>query len=192
MDIRGWLSPVSSLSFGLSISLLWWSAPPWKNAFFNWGSVVLEITGGAIVLWQLSEMSQKFSNVGILQGAFNWLKRSPLWSRPKSIELEVQDAISTSTGNKLSLKVGWGNQTLEQKVDFLFEEVQRLDDGANKVRRELLENINKVKSEVSKLNELLQTVKTELQNAMVGDVRLEVFGALIIAQGVIMGAMVNF
>ena len=161
--------------------------PATRTPFLNWGSVVLEIAGGAIVLWQLNEISSKFKNNSIIAGAVSWVKRCPLWFKPKNITLCVSDVGHGHTCVMDALLVG--NRTLEQKVDFLMDEVKRLDTSIRDTKQELSGEVKTLKAEHSNLSRTLQDIKADLQDAMVGDVHWEVFGALIITQGVIMGAM---
>lgn len=162
--------------------------PSWQSTFFNWGSVVLEIVGGGIVLWQLNDMSAKFKSKSIFQRALGWFRRCPAWSKPKSVTLQVDPMTINVSVSSPELQVEL-EQTLEQIVDFLTSEIKRLDSRINDTNRELSGELKKIKKEQSTLSCSLQDVKSELQDALVGDVHWEVFGALIIAQGVIMGAM---
>ena len=180
-----WLVPVL---WGSHIWLAFALPSTFKPSFFNCGSVAFEITGGSIVLWQINGNVSKFKGTNIIKSFANYFKHCPFWCKQKSITLSVSGVTHSHTCDALSLSVN--SQTLEQKVDFLMEEVERIDKRISDTSRKQDEKIKKLIVKDSELARGIRGVKADLEDAFTGDVMLEIFGALIFFQGVLMSAMV--
>ncbi|OEU69402.1 MAG: hypothetical protein BA864_01740 [Desulfuromonadales bacterium C00003093] len=70
------------------------------------------------------------------------------------------------------------------------EEVERIDKRISDTSRKQDEKIKKLIVKDSELARGIRGVKADLEDAFTGDVMLEIFGALIFFQGVLMSAMV--
>ena len=161
--------------------------PPYRSTVFAWGSVILEIAGGIIVFWQINKKNIKFKGKNIIEGFFDYFERIPSWSKSKSIHIEGHPTKITTTSKRATVTVG--NQFLEQNVKFLMDEVKRLDGKINEFSKKQNQENNNSKKLLTDLNQETRETRDNLKDAITGDIKLQIFGALIFFEGVIMGAM---
>lgn len=149
-------------------------------------SAVFQIVGGLIIIWVINSNLGIISKTSISDSVLGWLKRFPLISRPKSVTIQV-DSLLSATGI-CDARLIPGHKNMEEKVDYLLQEVNRIHDKVDKIRNELKRDIYKSEEKINnKINGIkldMQKIDTSLKAAIVGGVKTEALGVLTVAYGI--------
>jgi hypothetical protein len=152
---------------------------------------LLQIIGASVVLWCIAQ------NLGFLKGksffevikeAFDgWVKRYP---NRKPIFLEVDSAHHSSSCSLDAIIVKNKNyDTLKDKVEYLMKRSKELEImiyNANDLLTKKIEDVcTEAKQETKTLNDDVNSLKSTLNNAVLGGVKVEISGFLIASYGVV-------
>lgn len=152
-------------------------------------SLVAQIIGGLLVLYSID------SNIGIIKknsliGVFvNYLKEFPLIKR--NVRLNIDSAIHVHTSSNASLSVNRNPKTIDEKIDWLQEQINELKKSVatkenviiekmESLSKEMTEGINETKNEIGH-------VKKQIEDVSVGGVKVQIFGVLLIIYGSVSG-----
>ncbi len=161
--------------------------PSQKLKIDSFCSVSFQIIGGFIVLWVLNSNMGIISKNSFFKAIDGYMRRFPLFLKSKSVTLSVDSCVSV--GCIAEARVIPRFKYIEEKVDFLFKEVEIIEDKINTSKNELK---NEIKTTELKLNEKLNQIRIELneinikiQNTIVGGAKLEALGVITIAYGLL-------
>lgn len=111
----------------------WW-APLWlitinPEAHMRWTGMLLQIGGVGTVARGLSKTRQLFDRTGICQSIVRWVAAIPDQVRvPRTITVSLSGALGTFSGSaSLELHSSPGDKSLEEKVSWLFDRVEKLE-----------------------------------------------------------------
>ena len=106
-----------------------------------WFSTGFQVVGGILILLAIDSNLNVISNSSIKNSIIKWIKSFPL--KRKTHKLEAQSIASSSSFGKARLSVTPKMSTLEEKIDFLFQEIKRIDEDKQEIRNEFSERVHK-------------------------------------------------
>ena len=154
----------------------------WLNKKTIWLTV-----GGILILVAIDGNLNIVSNSSIKNTILGWFREFPRKARHHSFE--GKGASISLSGGKARMSFTPKMDTLDEKVEHLFQEIKRLDEQRNEVRKEVHERIHKSEIRISSIEKShgreISEIKNKLSKALVGSVKVEVFGVLCIVYGLI-------
>ena len=150
-----------------------------------WFSTGFQVVGGILILLAIDSNLKVVSNSSIKNSIIEWIKSFPL--KPKAYSLKVQSIAHSNSFGKARLSVTPKMSTLEDKVDFLFQEIKRLDEDKREIRKEFSERVHKSEQKIAELeksyNFQINEIKSKINEVAIGSIKLEVLGVLCIIYG---------
>ena len=150
-----------------------------------WFSTGFQVVGGILILWAIDSNLNIISNSSIKNSIIKWIKSFPL--KPKSTTLEPQCIVNSSSFGKAKLSVTPKMNTLEDKIDFLFQEVKRVDEDKQEIRKEFFERVHQSERKMAELeknyNFKIKEIMSKINDVTIGGIKLEIFGVLCIIYG---------
>ena len=150
-----------------------------------WFSTGFQVVGGILVLLAIDSNLNIISNSSIKNSFIKWIKSFPL--KPKSSKLEPQYFINSNSFGKARAIVTPKMTTLEDKIIFLLQEIKRVDEDNQEIRKEFSENVDKSERKIVELektyNFQIKEIKSKINEITIGGIKLEVLGVLCIIYG---------
>ena len=150
-----------------------------------WFSTGFQVVGGALILLAIDSNLNIISNSSIKNSIIKWIKSFPL--KRKSSTLEVQGIAHSNSFGKARLSVTPKMNTLEDKIDFLFQEIKRVDEDKQEIRKEFSERVHKSEQKIIALEKSysfqINEIKSKINEVTIGGIKLEVLGVLCIVYG---------
>jgi hypothetical protein len=150
-------------------------------------SLILQIFGGVLVLYSID------SNIGIVNNQslftlFNsWLKSFPLIKR--SFVVNVEPGSLKLTGYPPKIRVGGPGKSMEERVEYLQQQIEWLKEDLNDEVKHLKNLISGVEQrsskEISLLGNSVGVVENKISELSVGGIGLQVFGVLLVIHGAV-------
>jgi len=152
-------------------------------------SLFSQLFGGLLVLYSID------SNIGIIKrknlyDIFRaYLKEFPLIKR--HVTIQAHSGAMTLTGGKVKLRVTRNPKTLDEKIEYLQEQL-------NEVRREVETETTELHKKIdtraeaidARLNDTQETIKnieTKIEEVSIGGIKIQIFGLLLVVYGSITG-----
>jgi hypothetical protein len=157
-----------------------------KDSVHRVAGIILQIVGGAFVLFSLNKNIGVFNQGTLGQRAARWWSSRPFRKRP-DISLQVQDAIHIQTSGSAVLlshrKIG----SIEERVKELEKRIKELrkdmKDGEETLRRIIESAKQELKSELLEKGRSIAEMKSLLKTTVVGSVNAQFFGILLVFYG---------
>ncbi len=152
-----------------------------------WVSTIFQLVGGILILVAIDGNLNVISNSSIKNTILGWFREFPRKARHHSIE--GGGKFISLSGGKARLSFTPSMDTLDKKVEYLFQEIKRLDEQQNEVRKEVHERIHKSEKRILSIEKMhgqeIKEIKNKLSKVLVGSVKVEVFGVLCVVYGLI-------
>ncbi len=152
-------------------------------------SLFTQIVGGLIILYSID------SNIGIIKkinllGVFvRYLKEFPLFT--KNVTLNIQGAVHSTFGCHAALTVARNPKTIEEKIEYLQEQITEVKNELISQTKTLDEKIDKetkgLKKQIQKAQSELGQVKRQIEDVSIGGIKIQFFGVLLMVYGSISG-----
>jgi hypothetical protein len=185
---RAW--PVLNLVFLFCAHLLLLYYFSQSASFINkTTSLVSKLVGGLLVLYSID------SNIGVIKQKSlfsilaNYFKEFPLIKRP--VVIEVPGGIITISGGRPKITVGRSPQNIEDKIDYLQEQINELKRDFGQESKELNEKIDRQSTEMNSQIQVnksaLQSLESKMDEISTGGINVQLFGVLLMVYGAIAG-----
>ncbi len=150
---------------------------------------ILQIVGGASVLYFLNKNMGVFSRGTLRQRVIAWIKACPL--RKKHYVLHAGSAsIQVHGGVSAAGQVTRSGETIQEQLDALKERVElyrkEMKEGDKKLRADLESTRDQLRSEISAKGEEITKMRILLATTVVGSVNPQFFGILLVLYGTLL------
>lgn len=185
--IRTWF-----ISFILLIVLIHWLTvtvvvPQASETINHYASGIFQFVGCLVILWAIINNLGLISKSSIYDLIVRYLKEFPYYKDNRSHALDIHGVEQVQVVSSSRAKFHYN--TVDEKIEYLMGEIDRLDHEINRTRTQL-------KSEISQLDERLQNkikvtngnidkANKELKSHVVGGAKVEIFGLLLVIYGII-------
>jgi len=152
-------------------------------------SLIAQIIGGVLVIYSID------SNIGIIKGKnlkeelITYLKEFPLFK--KSVVISEQVTISSKSFANIKANVVRNPKTIDEKIDYLQEQIEKIKKELNQNVDELRKAINNLSKyfneKFHKTNVTLNEIEKKVEEVSVGGIKIQVFGVFLLIYGAISG-----
>lgn len=164
-----------------------WLLPGYISTINKTFTASFQFGGGILVLYSIRSNMFKLSKKTYKDLVKQWVKSFPVPFRNRSIVIDAGHFVSKSSLSA-DIKLVPKLFTFEEKIDFLFKEIERLDSKAAQIRNDLNKEIRAVSKDIEKqqneLNNRVQEINRSLEVYGMS-VKAEFFGVLCILYGVL-------
>jgi len=186
--ITAW--PCILLFFFVYLHILLIKIFPSSSELVNvWTASLYQIIGAGCVLYQINGSLKILKGndfAAIIKQYFLTLPKR--LERKKSFRLKIDNVVSTTNISKVILEKS-KPETLEEKIECLSKRIDELDKKVEKNQKNLTNRINntqkKKEKQISTLQEEIRKLNGNLENTVIGDYQVAIFGALMIIYGII-------
>lgn len=152
-------------------------------------ALITQLIGGLLILYSID------SNIGIIKQKSllallaNYFKEFPLIKR--SITLEAQGAAMAITGGKARITVGRNPQSIEEKIQYLQDQINEIGQDLEQETKDINEKIDRQAKEMNaKIQEhksALRNLESRMDEVSTGGIKPQLFGVLLMIYGAISG-----
>lgn len=160
---------------------------PYADTIHKTIALIVQIVGGLLVLYSID------SNIGIIKDKkltalfTDYLKSFPLIK--KSYVIEAKSGAMSVTGLDAKLKVIRKPKTIEDKLNYLQEQIDSLEKTIDKKAEALdskIKNISeKLNADVSETKKAIEHIETQIEQVSIGGFKSQLFGLLLLLYGAI-------
>lgn len=163
----------------------------WSNQSINkLISLVMQLMGGFIVLYSIDSNIFVLKKLKIFDLFKQWLRQCPL-VKPKPIELKGSACVSISMSGAGSIRTCNNPETIEEKVEHLFKEIEWIKADHKAELSKIHNQISFVESSLDRKfhrnSEDLVNLNRKIDNSSLGGLKLQLFGVLLLFYGAICG-----
>ena len=148
-------------------------------------SLVLQITGGLLILYSIDSNIGIVSNKSIFGLAWNWFISIPVFS--KSIVIHAASGNLKAQGASVKMRVGASTETIEGKIENLQQQINWLkEDLSDEVKniKDLHEKTKKsLNTNINMLTKLVNETDSKLNKVSLGGIKIQIFGILLMIHG---------
>lgn len=152
-------------------------------------SLISQLVGGLLILYTVD------SNIGIInkKNLFsifaNYLREFPLIKR--SVVIEAHGISMGTSAYKARVTVGRNPKSIEEKIEFLQEQINEVKRDIEQESRDINEKIDRYSKEMNiKIQETKSTIlniETKMEEVSIGGIKAQFFGVLLMIYGSISG-----
>lgn len=152
-------------------------------------SLFAQLIGGLLILYSID------SNIGIIKEKSllaifaNYLREFPLIKR--SIVIELQVASMSMSAGKVKLTVGRNPKSIEEKIEYLQEQINEVKRDVEQESKELNEKIDRqstgMNTKIQEAQSALQKVESKMGEVSIGGTMVQLFGILLMIYGAMAG-----
>lgn len=157
-------------------------------AVHKWTSVLAQVTGGAIVIYSLSQNLGLFGRGGLWAVFTGWLRDFP-WS-PRGSRIVAATGSSQTHGLKGAMSQSFGPMTTEQRLDAVEQQLKSMAEDVAKRERALALRIDQLTADTSERFGEAQTaiasLAAKVKESVVGGLMWQVFGVLLATYGILL------
>ncbi len=147
--------------------------------------------GGFFVILTINSNLNILSGSSIKRAVIDWFKAFSAKAKPFSDEGHIQMRLLAKGKARSTSKM----ESIEEKIEYLFDEITRLGQENSALRIELKTEIHKVEKtllpRINNLSDETREIKTKINNVLVGGATHEIFGLLIIFYGLVIPLIWN-
>ncbi len=148
-------------------------------------SLAFQIIGGLLVLYSIDSNIGIIKKNNLLSMFLDYIKEFPLVS--KSATLNIHSSIHTHSSLDAVLTVGRNPKSVEEKLEYLQEQIVELKNTVERELRKLTEKIEKetkeTKNTINKTKEDMSHIKMQIEKVSIGGIKAQIFGVLLIIYG---------
>jgi len=182
----------------LGLIAAWW-APLWlftinPEVHMRWTGMLLQIGGVGTVAWGLSKTRELFDRPGIWQSIVRWVAAIPDQMRaPRTITASASGKLPLfSVSASVEVHSSPGDKSLEEKVTWLLNQVEKLEGRISDLRREGREQEKKLESlideEASQRESADENINRQIEEVAVGGLHLELMGLVWLVVGIVLSS----
>jgi len=181
----------------LGLIAAWW-APLWlftinPEVHMRWTGMLLQIGGVGTVAWGLSKTRELFDRPGIWQSIIRWVAAIPDQVRaPRTITVSASGAMKIQRSASLQVHNSLGDKSLEEKVNWLLDRVEKLEGRISDLRREGREQEKKLESlideEASQRESADANINRQIEEVAIGGLHLEFMGIVWLVLGIVLSS----
>lgn len=148
-------------------------------------ALVSQIFGGLLVLYSID------SNIGVLKGNslfemfMNYLRECPLIRR--SVVIEAQAGSYGISGAKAKLTVGRNPKSVEEKLEYLQEQINEVrrdfEEETKELNQKINANLKEMNTKIEATQTELRTIESKMDEVSVGGIKIQIFGVLLLIYG---------
>jgi hypothetical protein len=152
-------------------------------------SLISQLVGGLLILYSID------SNIGIIKEKnlfavfINYLKEFPLIKR-SPVVINGRGA-AMAVGGKAKFTVGRNPQTINEKLEYLQEQINEVKRNLEQESRELNEKIERkskeMNAQIQKTKTALHNIESKIEEVSIGGIKAQLFGVLLMIYGAISG-----
>ncbi len=139
--------------------------------------------GGLFVIWSINSNLNILSGSSIKNAVIGWFKAFPVKAKSFSDDGSIHIGLSVNSQGRSVLKM----ESIEEKIEYLFEEIKRLEKESSELKTELMAEMYKVEDRllprINDLSDETREIKNKMNNVLVGGANLEILGVFIIIYG---------
>ncbi|MEI7997824.1 MAG: hypothetical protein WCH01_23320 [Methylococcaceae bacterium] len=121
----------------------------------------------------------------------NYFKEFPLIKR--SVVIELQGVAMAILGGKAKISVGCNLQSIEEKIEYLQEQINELKCDLEQESKELNEKIDRqskeINAQIQDAKATLRSLESKMDEVSTGGIKVQLFGVLLMVYGAIAGYM---
>lgn len=173
--------PISLLPVILLLHMITFILYPNATATINKTlSNVLQFIGLIFVIKAINDNTRIIGRSSLLNLLSIWINANPLRTRRGNLTVQVGAAGELNMAGQVTPVLIRKRETLEEKLDFVFEEIKRLEREIGRTADKLTNRINGLQRSISDLdaryNKELEGIEGRLSDVFVGGAKEEVFG----------------
>ena len=148
-------------------------------------ALIWQITGGLLVLYSID------SNIGVLRGkslfemVTNYLRECPLIRR--SVVVGAQAGSYGISGAKAKLTVGRNPKSIEEKLEYLQEQINEarrdFEQEIKGLNQTIDANSKEMKTKIEATQTALITTGSKMDEVTIGGIKIQLFGVLLLIYG---------
>lgn len=187
---RAWPILVIGFLFCVHLLLLNYFSQ-WAGFINKTASLVSQLVGGLLILYSID------SNIGVIKQKSlfsmlgNYFKEFPLIKR--SVVIELQGVAMAILGGKAKISVGCNLQSIEEKIEYLQEQINELKCDLEQESKELNEKIDRqskeINAQIQDAKATLRSLESKMDEVSTGGIKVQLFGVLLMVYGAIAGYM---
>jgi len=152
---------------------------------------MLRLIGFALIIVGINKKLKNFTGRGIERIFIEWWNKRP--GQSKSATISGSAGSNSKAHGNLSVSRNFKEETTEEKLKFLLEYVEILDNKITDLNRKIKNTENKILATIKEvetdLKIELRKIRDNVEVGFVGKINLEVLGALSIILGVIFSSI---
>jgi len=166
---------------------------PYERA--AWAATLLEIAGLVKVAWDVHEVRKAYERPSVIDAIATWFRDLPaVFRAPKPRTISMSASGMAITGGRASVSVKAGpNSTIEQRVEILEREFERVRDHTAAEHHDLVVKVDKIETSVTtERNERTQgqdALRRKVADLAVGGLHLELVGLVWLFFGVALSTL---
>lgn len=159
--------------------------------YFKYSGLMLRLIGFALIIVGINKKLKNFTGRGIERIFIEWWNKRP--GQSKSATISGSAGSNSKAHGNLSVSRNFKEETTEEKLKFLLEYVEILDNKITDLNRKIKNTENKILATIKEvetdLKIELRKIRDNVEVGFVGKINLEVLGALSIILGVIFSSI---
>ena len=152
-------------------------------------SLIAQILGGVLVLYSIDSNIQTFNEKNIVAIFKDWLRTNP--RNKRSVIVQPQIGSITLTGCRPKLIVGRNPRSIDEKFEFLQEQINELTSEVEYQFKELKikadRHVKETKGQINDIKSDLDGIELKIKEASIGGIKIQVFGVLLMVYGAFCG-----
>jgi hypothetical protein len=182
----------------LGLISAWW-VPLWlfttnPEAHMRWTGMLLQIGGVGTVAWGLSKTRQLFGRQGIGESIIRWAAAIPeQFHCPKPVSASINmDMAGVSQSMTGPVRISAKMKSLEEKVSWLLDQVEKLENRMEDLSREGRQREKKLKGlideESSERESADENISQQIEEVAIGGLHLELMGLVWLVVGIVLSS----
>lgn len=188
--INSWLFKIwfilVSVILALAHILLLFMLPEFTKVINKNVSLVFQLSGGLLVLCSINSDLNIADNKSIKSFFKDWLETFPLKAKKQTFNV-VPGAVGIGSASPVELKTGKHIETIEQRLEFLQEQINEIEKDCNKnhtsLKKQILRTQNYLDEKISKNETKAKEIDVKIKEISVGGFGQQIFGVITIIHG---------
>jgi len=148
-------------------------------------SLVLQLVGGILVLYSIDSNLGIMNNTSLLSLFLSYIKSFPLIKR--SYTLKADSGTMKMTSHPAKLRVGGPTNTIDEKIDYLQNQITWLKEDLNdevKSLRGMVHSVEKrANTSISEIRGSIGSIDRKVKELSAGGIKTQIFGVLLMIHG---------
>ncbi|APZ43665.1 hypothetical protein BW247_11670 [Acidihalobacter ferrooxydans] len=161
----------------------------WDDFINKTAALVSLLVGGLIILYSINSNIGIIKQKSLISELSNYLKEFPLIKRP--IAIELQGTAMTISAIKSNISVDRKAQSTDEKIEYLQERINEVSRELEQESKELNKKIdhltNNMSTQIQDAKTSLRGLESKMDEVYTGDLKVQLFGVLLIIYGAIAG-----
>jgi small nuclear ribonucleoprotein (snRNP)-like protein len=150
-------------------------------------SLLFQIIGGLLILYSIDSNIGVINQKSLLSLLGKYFNEFPLIKR--SVVIEVQSGGGIVIGGGTKIVIGRNPQTIDEKIDYLQEQINELKLDVEQESKELNGKIVRLSKEmniqIQDAKSTIQSLESKMAEVSIGGIKVQLFGVLLMVYGAI-------